>query len=93
MQARENKPKQSDKTVDHCVGVLIFNATPFLWIGVPMENDNKWQNGRCQANGQRIKTNEQLGGSLYHLRDTLNARAEQLPAGALESRMGEVVLR
>lgn len=58
-----------------------------------MENENKWYNGGCQDSKLRIKTDERLTGSWYHRRDALNARAEQLTAGATgESQVGQVVL-
>ena len=78
---------ESDKTVDHCVFVPIPNATPLLWIG-RRKNENKRQNRRRGANERRAKTNEWMEGSRYHLRDTSDARAERLPAGAPEPGVG-----
>lgn len=55
-----------------------------------MEKSGK--KAKCQVDEQRIKTDEWLEGSWYHLRDTLNAREEQLTAGAPESLVGRVKL-
>lgn len=74
VQAREKQTQTgSDKTVDHCVFVPVFNAMLFPCI-------SQWKmktNGRGQANEKRTEKNEWMEGSRYHLRDNLNARAEQ----------------